>query len=473
MKGICPVCRRFRWLGGKGRVCKPCGYPIKACVKCGNVRKIYVRELCYTCFENEKTREKLANIEGDFITPYEYSGYLFALYLQYTRRFNVHYFHVKQTRALATLLSQNPIEPILSWMQIYELEKKYPIAHREGRKAFKGHAFFKIGYMLQELGVLPPRHDEQGRQFQSLLSVFDEKNLVSINLFVSYLRNSNQAETTIVDYLAKLRDLYLWLKAHYPNASLLEVNYTIFAKYLDSALEKNSNPHYRWGIYFELGRFYRFLQSKRLILSNPCGNITLSRPQAKLCVVDEADYKLLLAFIQNPATNPESAILLSVILFFGFTTEDVIHAQISFHDSLHLTLRRQRRTRGRRFYNREQLLKLPTEPRWFFDLQKRFYEQWKLHRKKIKSPYPYAPLLLPHNYQHNRPLSGTIVLRKIMNATRAATGHLVPARILRQTCGHIHSLNQDASLLSHLGWSTQFAFHYTWLPRVYFNSTQT
>lgn len=275
---------------------------------------------------------------------------------------------------MARVLSQAQIDPILSWMQIYELEKKYPIVHREGRKAFKGHAFFKIGYMLQELGVLPPRHDEQGRQLQSLLSIFDEKNLVPINLFVSYLRNSNQADSTIVDYLAKLRDLYLWLHKNYPNASLLEVNNTIFTKYLNSALERNANPHYRWGIYFELSRFYRFLQSKRLILANPCGKIALSRPQNKICIVSEADYERLFSFIQNPATDPESAILLSVILFFGFTTEDVIHAQISFHDSLHIILRRQRRTRGRRLYNREQILKLPTEPKWFFDLQKKFHE---------------------------------------------------------------------------------------------------
>jgi len=286
--------------------------------KCGNVRKIYVRRLCYTCFENEKTREKLADVEDDFITPYEYSGYLFTLYLQYTRRFNVHYFHVKQAKALATLLSQTQIEPILSWMQIYELEKKHPIAHREGKKAFKGHAFFKIGYMLQELGVLLPRHDEQGRQLQKLLSVFDEKNIALVNSFVSYLHSSNQSESTIIDYLAKLRGLYQWLRERFPNASLLEVNESTFEKYISTALERNPNPHYLWGIRFQLGRFYRFLHSKRLILTNPCSSITLSRPHSKLCVVNEGDYKRLFAFIQNSATVPESAMLLSVYPLLWF-----------------------------------------------------------------------------------------------------------------------------------------------------------
>ncbi len=32
-------------------------------------------------------------------------------------------------------------------------------------------------------------------------------------------------------------------------------------------------------------------------------------------------------------------------------------------------------------------------------------------------------------------------------------------------CGHLHTKNGDGSVLSTLGWSPNFAFHYTWLPR--------
>ena len=151
-----------------------------------------------------------------------------------------------------------------------------------------------------------------------------------------------------------------------------------------------------------------------------------------------------------------------------------MHAQVSQGESsLQLTLRRPKKTRGKKFYNREQILKLPSEPTWFLELQKRFTETWTEHRSKIKSPCLYAPLILPRNHHHNRPPSDTLVQRRINRATLAATGQPIPTRILRQTCGHIYSMNNDASMLSRLGWSTSFSFQYTWRPRCYFKSTRT
>lgn len=473
MKGICPACQKPRWLGGKGRVCKPCTYPIAPCLKCQSLRKIYVRGLCYTCFEDEKGRQKLLEIEQDFSSAYQYSKYLFALYLTYTKRFHVHYFHLKQAKALARILEANEMAPILSWMQIYELEIKYPLVNAQGKKVVKGRAFFKIGYMLQEMKILGPRHDELGRQLQNLIATFNAKTKIYVGIFVEALRGSNHAESTIVDYLAKLKLISQWLHQSYPSAALLEINETIFSEYLSSLIEKKVTSHYLWANHFQLAYFYRFAKLKNWILVNPVDRIPPSRPQAKLCVVVESDYKKLFAFIKASDSHSESALLLALILFFGLTNSELAHAQVYFEGSLHITLRRTRRTRGRKLYHREQILKLPTTPNWFLLLQRRFYDQWKELRSEIKGPSTEAPLLLPRNRQHNRPLCDTIVLRKIMAATRAATGIKISARVLRQTCGHLHSRNQDASMLSRLGWSPQFAFHYTWLPRSYFKSSPT
>jgi site-specific recombinase XerD len=473
MKGICPICRKPRWLGGKGRVCKPCTYPIASCIKCQSLRKIYVRGLCYTCFEDEKGRENLLEIENNFTSAWQYSQHLFSLYLTYTKRFKVHYFHLKQAKALACVLNANEIAPILSWMQIYELEIKYPVVNRQGKKSVKGRAFFKIGYMLQEMNILGPRHDELGRQLQNLITSFDIQTKMYVEIFVHALRGSNHAESTIVDYLSKLKAITQWLHEYYPAASLLEINEIIFRDYLNSLIEKKVKSHYLWATHFQLAYFYRFAKQKNWILANPVGALSPSRPQAKLCVVVESDYKKLFAFIKAPESHSESALLLALILFFGLTNAELAHAQIYFDESLNITLRRPRRTRGKKLYHRKQILILPTTPDWFVHLQRRFYDQWKKLRSQIKSPSPFAPLLLPRNRQHNRPLSDTIVLRKITAATRAATGTNISARVLRQTCGHLHSRNQDASMLSRLGWSPQFAFHYTWLPRSFFKSTST
>ena len=78
------------------------------------------------------------------------------------------------------------------------------------------------------------------------------------------------------------------------------------------------------------------------------------------------------------------------------------------------------------------------------------------------------PLILFQDYRANRPLSDETIRKRVQNATHAATGVEIPSSILRQTCGHIYSTRNDASLLSRLGWSPEFAFQYTWLPRQYF-----
>ena len=153
----------------------------------------------------------------------------------------MHYFHLKQAKALAKILEANEIAPILSWMQIYELEIKYPVVNAQGKKAVKGRAFFKIGYLLQEMKILGPRHDELGRQLQNLLTHFDLKTKIYMGIFAEALRVSNHAESTIVDYLSKLRLISQWLHEHYPTASLFEINETIFLEYLNSLIEKKVN----------------------------------------------------------------------------------------------------------------------------------------------------------------------------------------------------------------------------------------
>ena len=126
-------------------------------------------------------------------------------------------------------------------------------------------------------------------------------------------------------------------------------------------------------------------------------------------------------------------------------------------------------TKGRRYYNRHQILDLPTKPVWFLQLQKRFYANWQAHYRRVRKSFPQHPLLLPYNNRSNSVLNTDTVSERIKIATTLAIKTPVTAKVLRQTCGHIYSRNQDASLLTQLGWSPQFAFHYTWLPRRYFS----
>ena len=182
-------------------------------------------------------------------------------------------------------------------------------------------------------------------------------------------------------------------------------------------------------------------------------------------------FLLLRAIVQNPLRFIFHFLTVRVlVLLFGFTPRQLAQVQCAEQNgSLELTFRRKPASYGRRFYNREQILKLPVTPVWFFNLQKRFHAQWQNRYEKTKKTYPHKPLLLPHHHNYNRLLSSDEARERIKVATHAALGHYIQARILRQTCGHLYSKNGDASILSRMGWSAQFAFCYTWAPRIYYS----
>ena len=166
-----------------------------------------------------------------------------------------------------------------------------------------------------------------------------------------------------------------------------------------------------------ISAFYRWAKRARLILQDPTQNIQLSRVAEKLLVCSKTQ------------------------------------------------------KRGRRYYNREQVILLPQNPLWLSTLSKRFCARWHMRFSRIKSKitFPRTPLFLDPQCRHNRNLTDKYIRRLVRAATLTATGFDIPPRVLRQTCGHIMTNGNDASVLSHLGWSPQFAFNYTWLPRAHFH----
>jgi site-specific recombinase XerD len=442
------------------------------CVQCFKTKKIYAHGLCSTCYENRQVREQLLVLEECFSREKNVSDYnksLFALYLTYIRRYHLHYFHLKQTQSLIGVLKKVSFTPITSWMQIYEHELAHPTFYRAD-KTFKGKTFHKIGCMLQELDILPLRTEEYEPQIKTLLESFDGQTARHLLSFSQYLKKSRRSSSSQISYLTELRDFERWLNQFAPGCSLLTMNSPILIQYLDDLI--NIKPQGVRITRHLFNHFYRWCLSERLILVHPALDMSIPKPAAKLCVASEWDFEKLHRFVSSAHSHPESAMLIVLVLFFGLTTSDLATAQIGCSNQdaqIEIIFRRKSRTRGRRSFHREQVLKFPIKPAWLLELQKRFYRHWQSRRQAVKSSFPGDPLFFPESNVSNRPLSTDIVLERIKRATREATGHAIPARILRQTCGHLHSMKQDASALSRLGWSPQFAFHYTWLPRVYFN----
>ena len=162
------------------------------------------------------------------------------------------------------------------------------------------------------------------------------------------------------------------------------------------------------------------------------------------------------------------------MLYWGFTTDDLLHAVVENSDAeLSIILNSRQRSFGRSRYNRDQKLTLPNHPDWLQNLNQRFQQQWRDRYKKTITTYPVKPLLLTENGVHARGITDKTFLERIQLATKTATGKEISPKILRQACGHLYSRNGDGSILSTLGWSPQFAFHYTWLPREIFTGTPT
>lgn len=460
MKGLCPTCRKYRWLGGKGRRCKPCAYPMGSCVNCHKERKIFVRGLCYICYEDGLVREKLRELE---LPKAPYPQLLFDLYLTYIHRYDLKYHHLRQAGKLKSILEKDPPEPFKSWLDVYLYDEKYPLPNKPN--STKGRAVLKIGFMLEELAVLSPREEEVGRQVRSALAIFSDQERRWIDPLLETLKN--RADDTICKLLINLKLFKRFCESE-RQPDLLAVRQELIEKYLLSLHGKN--PAYIRSSFSSINQTYRFLKFKKLIFSNPCSRIKLSRVPLKLSIASERQIHSLIAFVKKENSDPEWALIIALILFYGLTPIQLSQAQCFFDEGLKMKiiLRRKPITRGRRFYNREQTLSLPQNPPWFAKLQKKFLEQWSTHFAKTKKSYPHRPLLLPYHAKHNRPICTHKVRERIKSATVAATGHYIPARILRQTCGHLYSKDGDASILSRIGWSPQFAFAYTWAPRTYF-----
>jgi hypothetical protein len=419
--------------------------------------------LCYVCYEDRLVRERLPELEKPQL-PAAYPQLLLDLYLTYIRRYNLKYHHLRQAKKIKDILKKDPPVPFKTWLDVYHYDDKYPLPHTPTTN--KGHAILKIGFMLQELGVHPPKEEEIGRQIEKLLSAFSQQEQQYIAELLQSLKHQQREQITLHHCLADLRNFKLWLKSN----DLLLVNQTTIENYLQSLVNKNQKPSYITRTFYALNQTYRYLKYQKLILINPCQKIKLSSLPMCLCIASENEIAALVRFIKNPDSNPEQALILVLVLFFALTPRQLAQSQcMPQNDSLCLVLRRKPTSYGKHFYNREQNLKLPQTPSWFLKLQKQFLKQWLDHYDKTKKTYPHMPLLLSRHRNCNRPLSSDQVRQRIREATVTATGHHIPARILRQTCGHLYSRNGDASILSRMGWSPQFAFCYTWLPRTYFS----
>jgi hypothetical protein len=422
--------------------------------------------LCSNCSRQNSLKKKLTKLgEGQNLASIkiEYNRFLFGLYLQYINRYHLNYPILKQADDFQVYLIENQLASFTTWEKIYNesrlFRQKYKVIN-----GLTGCPFIKVGKMLTELGVLLQKSEDCSQLYIKILKRFPEEKVDTINQFIGFEKNKNILDKTILLRLDFLLYMLQWSSVDILLLTPLDIqNYFIFL------IDQGHTHSYISQSQSSLSIFFSWCKLKKIILVNPCEGRRIKNPIGKLTICDEHTVSKLMSFIKNPQSDPEQAFLLALILVWGFKSEDLSFAKIEMKDN-NLKIILQRKKLGNiKYYNRNQVLEFPKDPQWFYSLLKKFYEKWLIQYNQLKKSYPNYYLMLPR-YRSVQPLSKGTIQARVYEATVAAVGKKIPPKVLRKTCGDLHSSCSDASILSVLGWSSDYCFRYTWLPRSYFQN---
>lgn len=435
----------------------------KICSKCGKSRGIFHRNICLECHGYILTAAKLAEMEATFKPASDYNELLFNLFLTYIRKCKLRPNLGCQAARLKEILELERISPIKSWADIDQLSEKYRIY--DNQKIGTGCAFKKIARMLNGLGVLDVswKDGREGRRQAKIFKMLSPKTSESAEGFISNLAKQNRSQRTASVYLEIILKFEQWLQNLSMGHSAMLARTNDIELYLESRLREKYSPEQSYNHYYCLHKFYRWCVLEKKIMMNPAASIEVSKPGRSIRVCSESDLNYLTDYVKNRDTEPTDALLISLILFWGFTIEQLCLAQISPSngETLQLILALPRNTYQSRLKRRGHHLDLPSHPVWFLGVQKRYALYWRTKLTEIKHLSVRRPLFIQENKGFNTPIHPCILQRRLQRATKKALGDkTVSWQVLHNTCGVLYTRYDDASLLTKLGWSKSQASNY-------------
>lgn len=459
---VCQVCKKERSLNGHGKISRPRIDPMGVYLR--RVDESLVTGICLYCAEHRRVTIKLDELVAEFEPANKYNGYLFELYIRYIKRNQLLYCHAKQAKTLSGILSSTIVRPIQTWEQILSLSNRYKLYNTKIKS--NGCAFIKVGYLLQELGVLGLRREEKGWKNNRRIDdcPLDIKDYISS--YVARLRKLGLTESSIEQCLIFLIKYVIWLKTVYPEVSVFIATQAKLHEYSNYLQNSSCSPKSLRSGLMEIRRFYSWLIYNKKVKVNPLENFQHGCVENKITICSDKQIGALMSYVSDVESDAEGALLICLILFYGLTSREMLTAEVYLEDEhFVIILDQPKRSKGRQYYNRDRILTLPNSPPWLASLQVRFHQVWKKRYEASKKTFPTPRLLLPKHHRFIRPLHTNTLIQRISEATISATGKAILPRVLRQTCGHLNSKNGDGSRLSRLGWSPSFSFAYTWLPR--------
>jgi site-specific recombinase XerD len=319
----------------------------------------------------------------------------------------------------------------------------------------------KVGYVLQELGVLPIREEEYELGVDKRLKDISPSLLIPLKHYIALMRNKRRSEKTVLIILHKIKKFHDWLHARHKMELWLASETTArqyLTQFAGDVLTLESQL---------LGRFYKWAKYERYTTLNPFENIKTGKTRRTLKICSPEHVKKIEKYIKSSKSTPESAMILALILYFGVKSKELTYATVEFEGQrIKIIFYRGQLTFGNRRYGKDQVFTLPQGPKWFLELQKRFLQNWHERFKKIRSDIPRQPLILHPRGLHNRPLTTNYVVYKIYYPIIiGAVGIRIPPHILRRTGAALYTSKSGSGVLEEMGWSKGHAFKFTWMPR--------
>lgn len=435
----------------------------KICPECNKKHLIFHKEICLRCHERNltATRLKLLRKNSEFKT--EYNRYIFKLFLDYVENCVLRSGLANQAEKLYKILKVDDIQSIRTWAHIDSLSAKYQLWDNNYRQA--GCAFKKIGRMLQELGAIG-HSEEEGSNLRAITKL--ESSLFSSNFnwwqsFFLTQQKKRLTHRTYINILYHIINCQNWLQENTGSGDLASLSQRNLEKYL-LTLRENYSSNQVYCRFCNLRRFYKYGVQEKFCIQNPFINFECKRPSSSLNRLSDKSISILFRYISNEKSCPENALLIALPLCYALTKEDMIHAQlqpISKKNEFNLLLRTKTKSAGRHRQYRDRVLCFKSSPGWFKKLLSRYKKYWDSEIAKKKTQFGRKPFLLPRNNQLAVPLNSKVVDRKLVAASKKAlNGKSVSFTLLRNTCGYIHTKQDDASILTKLGWSKKHAFSF-------------
>ncbi len=441
----------------------------RECPECGKTQYFWTSDrLCDECYRNSLFKKRHEVLINSFKIRTDYNQHLFSLYLKYVGRYKIRGAHLRSTKLLAQFLESRNLKPIRSWLEVAKTRELFMQFHHLENVPSMGCPIEKIAYVLQELGVLPLREEDHVIYLERALGRADAAMADLLREYLRAIKRQRRSTRSLHGTFNMINDFYLWLKSR-GGTGFFAASEALTKEYILSTSTQDNRGVLR-GV---LGKFYRWAILRRKTLFNPFAHIESVKPQPSLKICSNDTIKSFERFIKKPTSDPESALILCLIFYFGFTACDLAMASVDIAgDDFTITLHRGELSYGHNTHKREQSMRLPSEPAWLHQLQKRYFIFWKARFAKINQDFPSSPLLLRSDSRHGRPIRSLAVRDRVKRATLAAVGFEVPVAVIRRTGAHVYSQQVGASILTRFGWSKDYSYDFVWRQRQLFTPKQ-